>query len=136
MKYSNENYLAAAQISHYTLYFILIAYYKRGAGSVCDDASHVIRSQTECSEALKALNFPASNYWTGYVSTIPSGCSTRNGGDRMPHFEKSSSGKGKGRSDLIPICKGPESSGIVNKFRATILRSVIARLDYKRIRSN
>ena len=118
------------------MYFILIAYYKRGAGSVCDDASHVIRSQTECSEALKALNFPASNYWTGYYSTIPSGCSTRNGGDKMPHFEKSTSGKGKGRSDLIPICKGPESSGIVNKFRATILRSVIARLDYKRIRSN
>lgn len=114
MKYSNENY--APQISHYILHFISIAYYKRAAGSVCDDASHVIRSQAECSEALKALNFPTSNYWTGYYSTIPSGCSTRNGGDKMPHFEKSSSGKGIGRSDLIPICKGPVSSGIVNEF--------------------
>ena len=115
----------AAQISHYILYFLFIGYYKRAAASVCDDASHVIRSQAECSKALRALNFPTSNYWTGYYSLIPSGCSTRNGGDKRPHFEKSSSGKGKGRSDMIPICKGPESSGIVNKFRATILRSLL-----------
>jgi len=83
------------------------AYYDRPAGSVCDEASHVIRSKGECTDALKALNYPTTvSYWTGHASSIPSGCSIRNGGDNMPHMEKSSSGKGKGRSDLIPICKG------------------------------
>ena len=77
---------------------------------------------------MKALNYPTTvSYWTGHASSIPSGCSIRNGGDNMPHMEKSSSGKGKGRSDLIPICKGEaqvqsaESSGKLKLYRQLIL---------------
>ena len=111
---------------------LFLAYYDRPAGSVCDEASHVIRSKGECTDALKALNYPTTvSYWTGHASSIPSGCSIRNGGDNMPHMEKSSSGKGKGRSDLIPICKGEaqvqsaESSGKLKLYRQLILESFL-----------
>ena len=109
-----------------------IAYYDRPAGSVCDEASHVIRSEGECTDALNALNHQTTaSYWTGHASSIPSGCSIRNGGDNMPHMEKSSSGKGNGRSDLIPICKGEsqvssaESSGKLKLYRQLILESFL-----------
>ena len=112
------------------MHVIFIAYYDRPAGSVCDDESHVIRSEEECTDALKELNYPTTvSYWTGYYSSVPSGCSIRNGGDNMPHFEKSSSGKGNGRSDLIPICKGEaqvpsaESSGKLKWYKQLILGS-------------
>ena len=108
------------EFPHFILCYF-IAYYDRPAGSVCDEASHVIRSQGECTDALKALNHqPTASFWTGHASSIPSGCSIGNG---TPHLEKSSSGKGNGRSDLIPICKGEaqvssaESSGkLKNRF--------------------
>ena len=45
------------------------------------------------------------NPWYGECSEIPSGCSIRNGGDMLRHFEISATGVGKGRGDLIPICK-------------------------------
>ena len=117
------------EFPHFSLCYF-IAYYDRPAGSVCDEASHVIRSKGECTDALKALNYPTTvSYWTGHASSIPSGCSIRNGGDNMPHMEKSSSGKGNGRSDLIPICKGEaqvasaESSGKLKLYRQLILES-------------
>ena len=88
-------------------YQIFIAYYDGNKGSVCDDASHVIRDQSECTKALKALGYPSTNYWTGYYTGIPKGCSSGN----TPHFEKSTTGIGVGRGDLTPICKGSRSSG-------------------------
>ena len=110
------------------MHVILVAYYNRPAGSICDEASHVIRSEEECTEALKELNYPTTvSYWTGYAPSIPSGCSIRDGGDNMPHLETSSSGKGNGRSDLIPICKdeaqkpSAESSGKLKFYRELIL---------------
>jgi len=87
------------------------AYYKNDAGKVCDDESHIIRSQTECTKALKHLGFPTTaKYWKGSHSSIPAGCSIRNGNDNRPHLDEKE-GVGKGRKDLIPICKRPESSG-------------------------
>ena len=90
-----------------------IAYYDGKKGDVCDDASHVIRDQSECTKALKALGYPSTGtYWTGFYSGIPKGCSIR---DNTPHFEKSTTGIGTGRDDLTPICKGSRSSGKLRK---------------------
>ena len=114
------------------MHVISIAYYDRPIGSVCDDESHVIRSEEVCTDALKELNYPTTvSYWTGHASSIPSGCSIRDGGDNMPHLEKSSSGKGNGRSDLIPICKdeaqepSAESSGKLKLCRELTLKSFL-----------
>ena len=119
------NYLKYQQpIIPIFLHVIFIAYYDRPAGSVCDDESHVIRSEEECTDALKELYYPTTvSYWTGQASSIPSGCSIRDGGDNVPHLETSSSGKGNGRKDLIPICKDPsaESSGKLKFYRELIL---------------
>ena len=55
------------------------------------------------------LGLSSDNFWTNNPVTkydIPSGCSIRNGGDNRPHFESSTTGVGRGRNDLIPICKG------------------------------
>ena len=54
------------------------------------------------------LSIPASSIaaaWRGVDSGIPAGCSIRKDGDRRTHLEGSSKGVGKGREDLIPICK-------------------------------
>ena len=90
---------------------------------MCDDATHVIRSQKECSDALKVLDItsiPIS--WTGRSNHIPSGCSL---GIRenphqslrklLPHFETSTTGLGKGRYDQTPICKGQKAKHAVGK---------------------
>ena len=60
-------------------------------GGLCNDASEVIRSQVQCTNALQKLGYqPLSGWWTGvYSSTIPAGCSVR-GGRNDPHFEESS----------------------------------------------
>ena len=96
-------------------YYIFIAYYAGEKGSVCDDASHVIRwpHKSECTKALKALGYPSTGtYWTGYYTGIPKGCSS---GGNTPHLEKSTTGVGEGRNDLTPICKGSRSSGKLRK---------------------
>ena len=116
--------------SHILLFVISIAYYDRPAGSICDEANHVMRSKEECTDALKALGYPTTvSYWSGYASSIPSGCSIRNGGDNMPHMELSSSGKGNGRSDLIPICKGSVTSGKLQLYRQLILESFFVKIN-------
>ena len=90
--------------------FYFTAYYQNVAGSVCDDESHVIRTQTECTNALNNLGFSTTaSYWTASSSYIPAGCSIRNGGDNVPHLDDKD-GVGNGRSDLIPICKRPGTS--------------------------
>ena len=75
-------------------------------GGVCKYEYEVIRSQPECTKALEITGQPSSGvYWTGVRNSLPAGCSVREGGDLKPHFETSSTGVGRGRSDLIPICK-------------------------------
>ena len=50
---------------------------------------------------------------------IPAGCSISQGGNNKPHMDTKDD-VGVGRSDLIPICKKPESPGkfylLVNRF--------------------
>ena len=74
-------------------------------GGICNDENEVIRSQVQCTDALQKLGYqPLSKYWIGEYSSIPSGCSVRSDGSYGPHFEKSLTGVGSGRNDLIPIC--------------------------------
>ena len=102
----------------------LLAYYKLTAGKVCENVSNVIRSQGECTHALRNLGFPSTgSYWIGSRSSIPAGCSIRRYGlcttCDVPHIN-SIAGVGKGRSDLISVCKKPQSPGksypLVNRF--------------------
>ena len=95
----------------------LLAYYKLTAGKVCENVSNVIRSQGECTHALRNLGFPSTrSYWIVSRSSIPAGCSIRRGGLcttcelHAPHIN-SIAGVGKGRRDLIPICKKPQTPG-------------------------
>jgi len=106
-------------------------YYSGIAGGVCNDATHVIRSQKECSDALKVLDItsiPIS--WTGKSNYIPSGCSLGKRKDPhksfisfIPHFETSTTGLGKGRYDQTPICKGPEAKYAVDACMQFVCKS-------------
>lgn len=90
----------------YKSIFINLEYYSGAIGGVCNYVSDVIRSKSECTTALQKLNYRYSaTFWSNSNSGIPAGCSIRNGGDRIPHLETSTGGAGKGRNDLIPICK-------------------------------
>ena len=85
-------------------------------GGLCNEESHVIRAQAECTKAMKELGFKSiADYWTGEYDQIPSGCSINKikNYDDVPHFETSSRGLGLGRSDLTPICYGPRIAGDV-----------------------
>ena len=74
-------------------------------GGLCDQESHVIRSEEECATALQKLDYNSLNkFWTTTDKSIPSGCSIHIEG-RNPHFELSTTGLGNGRSDLTPICR-------------------------------
>jgi len=80
-------------------------YYAGEKGEVCKHISEVIRSEAQCKNALQHLGYEnLPSFWTGEYHEIPSGCSIRNEGDSQPHFETSTTGVGKGREDLIPIC--------------------------------
>ena len=101
----------------YSLTFgtFLLAYYKLAAGKVCENGSNIIRSKGECTHALRNLGFPSTgSYWIGSRSSIPAGCSIRRYGlcttCDVPHIN-SIAGVGKGRSDLISVCKKPQSPG-------------------------
>ena len=86
-------------------------YYSGAAGGVCNDISHVIRSQPECIKALQKLGFQVAfnHFWTGKYDKVPSGCSIDK--VKRPYLEQSADGLGKGRNDLTPICKNSFPSG-------------------------
>ena len=87
-------------------YNSLLDYYDDNDGYICDNENDVIRSQDECTTALKSLGYQkTTGFWTQMDRSIPVGCSVRNSGDMGPHFIQSSTGLGNGRSDLTPICK-------------------------------
>ena len=92
---------------------IFVEYYDGGAGGVCDDESHVIRSIEKCTAALQILGYKVTKsfYLDGPDNSIPSGCSIRNTGDQKPHMKTSLPGLGKGRRDLTPICEGAKMKG-------------------------
>lgn len=105
-------------------WYVVSDYYYKDAGGVCNDEKDVIRSKTECSKALSELGFEKSgSYYTYYGYPIPSGCSIRTIGfaeANKPHFLESSPGVGKGRNDLIPICKNVSKIGIYFIFNYQI----------------
>ena len=92
-------------------YFDESQYYAGIEGGICYDGSVVIRSQQECTHAIKKLGYQSSSeYYKSKSNSIPSGCSFGKD-DMKPHFETSTSGLGKGRDDLIPICSRPKHIG-------------------------
>ena len=102
---------------HFVLF--LIGYYVGSAGGLCNDESHVIRSEAECLNALEktgviskysAYLASAGNMWIGSSSNVPSGCSMKFV-PKKPQFETSNSGLGQGHALLTPICKNPSNSG-------------------------
>ena len=78
-------------------------YVIKNKGDVCDSASDVIRTKNECEEALTALGKSGGITWTGTYSKIPAGCSYNPNPNQSHrgHFEKSTTGVGKGRGDQI-----------------------------------
>ena len=84
---------------------------------MCNDTTHVIRTKTDCTTALTELGYqPLQDFYTGYETDVPSGCSVKINPNQSPPFKPhliETSGKGKGHSDFIPICKGPGNTGEV-----------------------
>ena len=100
-------------------------YYDGELGGLCNDESHVIRTQSECTIALQQLGYQSTgNYWSDTKSTIPSGCSIKTSSNE-PHLETSPTGLGKGRNDLVPICIIPGNTGDSNRIRL-LIRSFVA----------
>ena len=68
-------------------YLFLIGYYVGSAGGVCNDESHVIRSEAECLNALEKttvyskysayLASSNGNMYIGTNSNVPAGCSIK-----------------------------------------------------------
>ena len=80
------------------------------AGGVCNNEKDVIRSEKECTAALKQLGYKfKSKYWKKSARNIPSGCSIRTLNNKP--YMNSNSGLGRGRRDQIPICKGNVNQG-------------------------
>lgn len=76
-------------------------------GSTCPSAEGVIRSREECEVALKAVGrLDEATFFEEPLNEIPAGCSVRDGGDKVPHFN-AIAGIGQGRSDLQPVCIAP-----------------------------
>ena len=87
------------------MYFDFLEFYAGAKGGLCNQESHVIRSQEECATALQKLGYKSLNkFWITSTDRIPSGCSIHVEG-RNPHFKTSQTGLGNGRSDLTPICR-------------------------------
>ena len=67
----------------------------------------MIRTMSECRNARRKLGYTNVNNgleWSDQSDIIPSGCSIRNGGNFMLHFETTTTGLGVGRYDLLPLC--------------------------------
>ena len=75
------------------------------AGGVCNNENDVIRTKDECTKALSKLEYKfRKRYWEGSKRRIPSGCSVRTNKNKRPHLNDKP-GLGRGRKDLVPICK-------------------------------
>ena len=96
------------------MYFDFLEFYAGAKGGLCNQESHVIRSQEECATALQKLGYKSLNkFWITSTDRIPSGCSIHVEG-RNPHLKTSKTEMeiqqnplGNGRTDLTPICRSP-----------------------------
>ena len=110
--------------------FFLIGYYVGSAGGVCNDESHVIRSEAECLNALEkssvmskysAYLASTGNMYIGTSPNVPSGCVMKSIpiNPKKPEFY-SSTGLGRGHALYTPICKNPSNSGKFNQTQSNI----------------
>ena len=110
--------------------FFLIGYYVGSAGGVCNDESHVIRSEAECLNALEktgviskysAYLASTGNMYIGTSPNVPSGCVMKSVQiqSKKPEFY-SSTGLGRGHALYTPICKNPSNSGNFNATQPNI----------------
>ena len=108
--------------------FFLIGYYVGSAGGVCNDESHVIRSEGECLNALEKttvyskysayLASSNGNMYIGTNSNVPAGCSIKSV-PKKPQFY-TNSGLGQGNALFTPICKNPSNSGKFNRAEPNV----------------
>ena len=79
-------------------------YYTIQKGGLCYDESDVIRSLSDCEEALKEIGYSSLNkFWISSTIPIPAGCSL-DVTHSNPFFSEKTSGLGKKRKDLTPVC--------------------------------
>ena len=103
-----------------TKFFSFSDYYIGDKGEVCNDASHVIRSEAECGIALQSVRLQVTGKWRiMQKKTIPSGCSINDVGE--PFYKKTSTGLGTGRKDLTPICHDSMKLGILNSSMSNLI---------------
>ena len=93
----------------------VLEYYDGPKGGLCNDESELIRSEPDCKEALEALGYgPLKKFWITPGSLlnpqIPAGCSIH-AASSTPHLS-TTSGAGRGREDLTPICSRNKGKGI------------------------
>ena len=99
------------------MYFDFLEFYAGAKGGLCNQESHVIRTQEECATALQKLGYKSLNkFWITSTDRIPSGCSIHVEG-RNPHLKTSKTEMeiqqnplGNGRTDLTPICRSSNTS--------------------------
>jgi hypothetical protein len=94
---------------------------KYGAGG-CPKGRE-ITNRNECSKALKSLKMPVGPVWAGRYGAIPRFCTVRErkaGGGEHMHFN--SAGRGRGRGDLAPVCKGRGGAKKAPKKKAKYVR--------------
>lgn len=78
--------------------------YKQGAaGTECALGTRITNKDECLRTAANSVGVTPGSSWVGSTTAIPVGCSIRNGGDLIPHWNTATSGTG--RSDLRPICK-------------------------------
>jgi len=92
----------------------VLEYYDGPKGGLCNDESELIRSEPDCKEALEALGYgPLKKFWITVGSLlnpqIPAGCSIH-AASSTPHLS-TTSGAGRGREDLTPICSRNKGKG-------------------------
>ena len=86
---------------------MFLVYYTGEKGEFCYDESEVIRSVSDCTKALKELGYSSyrlEDFWITSTDPIPAGCSIAVA-NSIPHFLNNTSGLGKRRKDLAPVCK-------------------------------
>ena len=110
---------------------MFLDYYSGQQGGLCNDENDVIRSVSDCEEALKELGYSSLNkFFITSTDPIPAGCSIHVAGSN-PHFLETTSGLGKRRQDLTPVCKENGTNVLVylkrrnNQKRSNICKIIV-----------
>ena len=98
----------------------ITTYMKGSAGALCDSGRH-IASKKECGEALKSLDLPTKEWWTGNDKEMPPYCSISIGKD-PEQAQWNESVTGKGHEGSFAICKGDEGPKTPEQADADLTR--------------